>query len=56
VRRFGLESRCRRRLALTPARRALLVAAPIWKRTHAAMEHKLKRGADALRSDLVALS
>jgi len=46
-----------RRLALTPAGRALLIAAtPIWKRTHAALERQLKRSADALRADLVALS
>lgn len=46
-----------RRLALTPQGRALLVAAvPIWKRTHAALERKLKRGADALRADLMVLS
>jgi DNA-binding MarR family transcriptional regulator len=46
-----------RRLALTAQGRALLAAAvPIWKRTHAALERKLKRRADALRGDLVALS
>jgi DNA-binding MarR family transcriptional regulator len=46
-----------RRLSLTPSGRALLVAAvPIWKRTHAALERQLKRGADALRADLMALS
>jgi DNA-binding MarR family transcriptional regulator len=46
-----------RRLALTAQGRALLAAAvPIWKRTHAALERKLKRSADALRGDLVALS
>jgi DNA-binding MarR family transcriptional regulator len=46
-----------RRLALTAAGRALLVAAvPIWKRTHAALERKLRRSADALRAELVALS
>jgi DNA-binding MarR family transcriptional regulator len=46
-----------RRLALTGKGRALLVAAvPIWKRTHAAMERRLKRTADALRADLMALS
>ena len=46
-----------RRLALTPEGRALLAAAaPIWKRTHAALERRLKRSADALRADLVALS
>jgi DNA-binding MarR family transcriptional regulator len=46
-----------RRLALTAEGRALLVAAvPIWKRTHAALERKLKRSGDALRTELVALS
>src|SRR5262245_4109861 len=46
-----------RRLALTTEGRALLRAAvPIWKRTHAALERRLKRSADALRADLVALS
>jgi DNA-binding MarR family transcriptional regulator len=46
-----------RLLALTPQGRALLAAAtPIWKRTHAALERKLKRSADALRADLAALS
>lgn len=46
-----------RRLALTGEGRALLVAAvPIWKRTHAALERQLKRGADALRADLKTLS
>jgi DNA-binding MarR family transcriptional regulator len=46
-----------RRLALTGEGRALLVAAvPIWKRTHATLERRVKRGADALRSDLMALS
>src|SRR5262245_26436846 len=51
------EDRRSRRLALTADGRALLVAAvPIWKRTHAALERQLKRGADALRADLVALS
>ena len=46
-----------RRLALTADGRALLVAAvPIWKRAHAALERQLKRSADALRADLVALS
>jgi len=46
-----------RRLALTPAGRALLSAAvPIWKRTHAALERQIKRSADALRADLMALS
>ena len=46
-----------RRLALTAEGRALLIAAvPIWKRTHAAVERQLKRSADALRADLMALS
>ena len=46
-----------RRLALTAEGRALLIAAvPIWKRTHAAVERQLKRSADALRGDLMALS
>lgn len=46
-----------RRLALTGEGRALLVAAvPIWKRTHAALERRLKRSADSLRADLIALS
>ena len=46
-----------RRLALTAEGRSLMVAAvPIWKRTHAALERQLKRSADALRADLVALS
>ncbi len=46
-----------RRIALTPAGRALLVAAvPIWKRTHAAVERRLGRAADSLRADLMTLS
>jgi DNA-binding MarR family transcriptional regulator len=46
-----------RRLALTADGRALLAeAAPIWKRHHAALERQLKRSADALRADLIALS
>lgn len=46
-----------RRLSLTAEGRALLAAAvPIWKRTHAALERRLKRSADALRADLMALS
>lgn len=46
-----------RRLALTAEGRALLAAAvPIWKRTHGALERRLKRSADALRADLIALS
>ena len=51
------EDRRSRRLALTAEGRALLIAAvPIWKRTHAAVERQLKRSADALRADLMALS
>lgn len=53
----GMDKRSRR-LMLTPAGRALLVAAvPVWKRTHAAIEHLLA-GADPdrLRADLRALS
>jgi DNA-binding MarR family transcriptional regulator len=46
-----------RRLALTAEGRALLAAAvPIWKRTHASLERKLKRNADGLRADLMALA
>jgi DNA-binding MarR family transcriptional regulator len=46
-----------RRLALTAEGRALLAAAvPIWKRHHAALERQLKRSADALRADLMALA
>ena len=46
-----------RRLALTADGRALLAeAAPIWKRSHAMLERQLKRGGDALRRDLAALS
>src|SRR5262245_23495293 len=46
-----------RRLALTAAGRAVLAdARPIWKRTHAALERTLRRGADALRADLMELS
>ena len=46
-----------RRLALTAEGRALLAeATPIWKRHHAALERQLKRGGDALRADLIALS
>jgi DNA-binding MarR family transcriptional regulator len=46
-----------RRLALTAEGRALLAeATPIWKRHHAALERQLKRSADALRADLIALS
>ena len=46
-----------RRLALTAEGRALLAeATPLWKRHHVALERQLKRSADALRADLVALS
>ncbi|MFL5268931.1 MAG: MarR family winged helix-turn-helix transcriptional regulator [Stellaceae bacterium] len=47
-----------RRLVLTPAGRALLVAAvPIWKQTHAVVEKLLPRSNCAeLRADLCALS
>lgn len=46
-----------RRLAITPAGRALLAqAVPIWRRTHAEVERLLGRAADDLRSDLRALS
>ena len=47
-----------RRLALTPAGRALLVAAcPVWRRTHAAIERLLTMSnPDRLRADLRALS
>ncbi|HLI10781.1 MAG TPA: MarR family transcriptional regulator [Alphaproteobacteria bacterium] len=49
-----------RRLALTPAGRALLAeAVPVWRRTHGAVERRLSaaaKGADRLRADLVALS
>lgn len=46
-----------RRLAITPAGRALLAqAVPVWKRTHAEVERLLGRDADALRADLRALS
>ncbi|HKT17027.1 MAG TPA: MarR family transcriptional regulator [Stellaceae bacterium] len=47
-----------RRLSLTPAGHALLIAAlPVWKRTHAALERLLgDRGPDHLRADLRALS
>ena len=34
----------------------LAEATPIWKRHHAALERQLKRSADALRADLIALS
>ena len=47
-----------RRIALTPAGRALLVAAcPVWRRTHAAIEGSLiGSNPDRLRDDLRALS
>jgi DNA-binding MarR family transcriptional regulator len=47
-----------RRLALTPAGRALLVAAcPVWRRTHAAIEGLLAgTSPDPLRAELRALS
>lgn len=47
-----------RRLALTAAGRARLAAAfPVWKRTHAALEHRLGTSSpDRLRADLKALS
>jgi DNA-binding MarR family transcriptional regulator len=47
-----------RRLALTPAGRALLVAAcPVWRRTHAVIEGSLiGSNPDRLRDDLRALS
>jgi len=51
------EDRRSRRLALTADGRALLAeATPLWKRHHAALERQLKRSADALRADLMALS
>lgn len=51
------EDRRSRRLALTADGRALLAeATPIWKRHHAALERQLKRSANALRADLIALS
>jgi DNA-binding MarR family transcriptional regulator len=46
-----------RRLALTKEGRALLTAAvPIWKKTHAEVDHLLPRTAVALREDLAALN
>jgi DNA-binding MarR family transcriptional regulator len=47
-----------RRLALTPAGRALLIAAvPVWQRTHAGIERVLARTSpERLRADLRALS
>jgi DNA-binding MarR family transcriptional regulator len=52
------EDRRSRRLAVTPAGRALLARAyPVWKQTHAATERLVKgRDADALRTALRALS
>jgi DNA-binding MarR family transcriptional regulator len=47
-----------RRLALTPAGRALLTrAVPVWRRTHAKIDRLLPRGgADRLRRDLRAVT
>jgi DNA-binding MarR family transcriptional regulator len=46
-----------RRLALTPAGRALLAAAmPIWEETHAEIERLVPSRPDELRADLRALS
>jgi DNA-binding MarR family transcriptional regulator len=47
-----------RRLSLTPAGRALLVAAcPVWRQTHAAIDRLLAASSpDHLRADLCALS
>lgn len=46
-----------RRLSLTPAGHALLIAAmPVWKKAHADIDRLLPRSADALRADLLALS
>lgn len=52
------EDRRSRRLTLTPAGRALLMAAvPVWKKTHAAVERLLARSSpEDLRSALRALS
>jgi DNA-binding MarR family transcriptional regulator len=51
------DDRRSRQLTLTAKGRSLLAeAVPIWKRTHAAVEQLLSRGADALRADLNALS
>lgn len=51
------QDRRNRRLALTPAGRALLArAVPVWRRTHAEVERLLPHpGADRLRRDLRAL-
>lgn len=46
-----------RRLSLTAAGRKLLAEAlPIWKREHAELDRLLRRSAEALRADLLALS
>jgi DNA-binding MarR family transcriptional regulator len=46
-----------KRLSLTPAGRKLLAkAVPVWTREHAALEKRLARDPDRLRSDLLALS
>ncbi|MGA8293966.1 MAG: MarR family transcriptional regulator [Rhodoplanes sp.] len=52
------EDRRSRRLTLTPAGRALLIAAvPVWKKTHAAVERLLARSSpEDLRAALQALS
>ncbi len=52
------EDRRSRRLTLTPAGRALLIAAvPVWKKTHAAVERLLARSSpEDLRAALRALS
>jgi DNA-binding MarR family transcriptional regulator len=52
--RVNPDDRRNRRLELTPAGRALLTAAaPIWKRTHAATERRLKSSSpDILRASL----
>ncbi|MFY9735600.1 MAG: MarR family transcriptional regulator [Rhodoplanes sp.] len=52
------EDRRSRRLTLTPAGRALLMAAvPVWKKTHAAVERLLARSSpEDLRAALQALS
>jgi len=51
------EDKRSRLLSLTPAGRTLLAdAVPLWKKAHAEFERRLPRSADALRSDLVALS
>ncbi len=51
------DDRRSRQLTLTAKGRAVLAeAVPVWKRTHAAIERLLPRGADDLRADLRALS